>query len=259
MYVIYACCFFRSQFGPSTRCATSAGVVAIHRSMPPKGSKKAPSCLGAVHLHDNGWRVIATVGGRTVHGPLRLQKRDADADLAQARSAQTQEEYSSILTQMRESGQSSRGGAHSVATTVSEALPVAPTPRLSGNERGDASSSAGKSAASSAAKPAASSLEDSPSAKASNELSAGAAGSVSSAASSSAAKPAASSATLASEPSAIGVLPSNTSDDDVFGTGDDAAFSAMIDNHVKGEIARGNQDWISVCGTEFDSAGRKLS
>ena len=208
--------------------------------MPLKGSKKAPSCLGAVNLHDSGWRVVATVGGHAVYGPIRLQKRDADADLALARSAQTQEEYCSILKQMGESAQSSSGGAQLVAAAVSEALPVAPTPRLSGNERGDASSSAGKSAASSAAKPAASSLEDSPSAKASNELSASAAGSMSSAASSSAAKPAASSGTLAPEPSAIGVLPSNTSDDDVFGTGDDATFFAMIDNHIKREIARGN-------------------
>ena len=79
---------------------------------------------------------------------------------------------------------------------------------------------------------------------------------MSSAASSSAAKPAASSATLAPEPSAIGVLPSNTSDDDGIGMGDDATFFAMIDNHIKREIARGNQDCISLYGTEFDSAGR---
>ena len=105
----------------TTRCATRAGAVGVHcfqRFMPPKGSKKAPSCLGAANLHNSGWRVVATVGGHTVHGPFRLQKRYADADLAQARSAQTQDEYCSILKQMRESAQSSSGDAHPVARPV---------------------------------------------------------------------------------------------------------------------------------------------
>ena len=69
--------------------------------MPPKGAKKPPSCLGAVHLHHNGWRVNTIINSRTVHGPWRLQKRDADADLAYARSTQTQEEYCSILEQLK--------------------------------------------------------------------------------------------------------------------------------------------------------------
>ena len=167
--------------------------------MPPKGIPKAPSCLGAVATHKDGWRVRATIEGRTVNGPVRLQKRDADADLAQARSAQTQDEYSSILKQMRESAQSSSGDAHPVARTVSEALPVAPTPTLSGNEREELTTQ-----------------EQSQSSGVSQAV-----------------------ATLAPEPSAIGVLPSNTSDDDVFGTGDDATFFAMIDKNIKG----GNCSW----------------
>ena len=77
--------------------------------MPPKGSKKTPSCLGTVYPHHDGWRVRATIGGRTVCGPYRLERSDADADLSQARGAETHEGYCNILKQLRESAQSSGG------------------------------------------------------------------------------------------------------------------------------------------------------
>ena len=118
-----------------------------------------------------------------------------------------------MLAQHRESS----SGAHPDARAVLEAVPVAPMPKLSGNERGELTTQ-----------------EQSQSSGISQPV-----------------------AALAPEPSAIGVLPASSCDDDVFGTGgDDAAFFAMIDNHIKREIAEGNPDWISVYGTEFDNAGR---
>ena len=71
--------------------------------MPPKGSTKAPSCLGTVYPIHTGWRVRVNIGGRTVCGPYRWERSDADADLSQARGAETQEGYCNILKQLRES------------------------------------------------------------------------------------------------------------------------------------------------------------
>ena len=79
--------------------------------MPPKGSKKTPSCLGTVSRNHGGWRVQATIRGRRVCGPTRLQRSDADADLSRARGARTHEGYRIILKQLLESRQSSGSGS----------------------------------------------------------------------------------------------------------------------------------------------------
>ena len=65
--------------------------------MPPKGFRKAPWLLGNIESKGNGYRVIAQVEGRNVFGPYHSQEIKADADLAQARSASTQEEFCRIL------------------------------------------------------------------------------------------------------------------------------------------------------------------
>ena len=69
--------------------------------MPPKGSKSAPSELGRVFPHGNGFRVQATVSGVPEKGPYRSTRARANVDLRQAQSAQTHEEYVSILEQLR--------------------------------------------------------------------------------------------------------------------------------------------------------------
>jgi len=79
--------------------------------MPPKGAERSPSLLGNAQPHDAGWRVRAMISGRDVYGPYRTQKAEAERDLVHARSAQTQEEYYTILKQLHESKRS--GGAHS--------------------------------------------------------------------------------------------------------------------------------------------------
>ena len=79
--------------------------------MPPLGSKKSPSCLGTVSRNHGGWRVQATIRGRRVCGPTRLQRSDADADLSRARGARTHEGYRIILKQLLESRQSSGSGS----------------------------------------------------------------------------------------------------------------------------------------------------
>ena len=134
----------------------------------------------------------------------------------EARFTETQRRHMHETLAMLAQRCESSSGARPVARIVSEALPVAPTPRPSGNERGELTTQ-----------------KESQSSSVSQRV-----------------------ATLAPEPSSVGELLSSSSDDDVFGIGDDAACFAMIDNHVKREIARGNQDWISAYGTEFDNAGR---
>ena len=84
--------------------------------MPPKGTTKSPSCLGAVFPHSDGWRVVATVVGRTVFGPVHVQKRFAEADLARARAAQNQEEYCNILRRLRDSRAESLSSVASAAS-----------------------------------------------------------------------------------------------------------------------------------------------
>ena len=79
--------------------------------MPPKGSQKSASCLGTVYPHHDGWRVRATIGARTVCGPYRFGRGDAEADLSLARRAETHEEYCSILKQLRDSRESSGSGS----------------------------------------------------------------------------------------------------------------------------------------------------
>ena len=95
--------------------------------MPPKGTTKSPSCLGAVFPHSDGWRVVATVVGRTVFGPVHVQKRFAEADLARARAAQNQEEYCNILRQLRDSRAESLSSVASAASMSRSVAPAAIT------------------------------------------------------------------------------------------------------------------------------------
>ena len=62
---------------------------------------KSLSLVGRCQRHSKGWRASAKVGGRTINGPTRLNERDADADLKEARTAQTREEYCHILRQLQ--------------------------------------------------------------------------------------------------------------------------------------------------------------
>ena len=62
---------------------------------------KSLSLVGRCQRHSKGWRASAKVGGRTINGPTRLNERDADADLKEARTAQTREEYRRILGQLQ--------------------------------------------------------------------------------------------------------------------------------------------------------------
>ena len=71
--------------------------------------RKTVSQLGTIRLESNGWRVTAGVEARlragkllcrNAYGPTRLCKRDAEADLKQARTAKTREEYRDILRQL---------------------------------------------------------------------------------------------------------------------------------------------------------------
>ena len=57
----------------------------------------AVSQLGTISVHSHGWRAQARMGGIRINGPTRLHKREADADLEQARAAQTEEQYRDIL------------------------------------------------------------------------------------------------------------------------------------------------------------------
>ena len=70
--------------------------------MPPKGAKKAPSHVGSVQCRDQGFRVAARIDGRYEYGPYRTTREEADTDLAQAQSTQSQEQYRNILAHLRE-------------------------------------------------------------------------------------------------------------------------------------------------------------
>ena len=67
--------------------------------MSPKGQKKNPRDMGGVHLEGNFWLASARIDGRTIRGPPRLERGEADADLASAQKASTQAEMQHILLQ----------------------------------------------------------------------------------------------------------------------------------------------------------------
>ena len=67
-----------------------------------RGNRKPVSQLGTTRAHGKGWRVVASVKDRTVCGPYRVNKSDADADLMQARTAKSQEDYDGILRRLKE-------------------------------------------------------------------------------------------------------------------------------------------------------------
>ena len=63
---------------------------------------KPVSQLGTTRAHGNGWRVVASIEGRAICGPYRVNKSDADIDLNQVRTAKTRREYAGILWQLKE-------------------------------------------------------------------------------------------------------------------------------------------------------------
>ena len=65
---------------------------------------------GHVRLSGGGWQVKASVGYRAIYGPYRAHKSEADADLKQARTAKTREEYRSILSQLKQATQFTASG-----------------------------------------------------------------------------------------------------------------------------------------------------
>ena len=85
---------------------------------------KSLSIVGRCQRHSKGWRASAKLGGRTINGPTRLNERDADADLKEARTAQTREEYCHILRQLQaraaQMREESYGGPTRLRTARSE-------------------------------------------------------------------------------------------------------------------------------------------
>ena len=81
--------------------------------MPPKGSRGSLVSLGNVSSHADGWRVRAKVGGISVYGPFRAQRRDADADLLRARAASSHEGYRAVLNELLEDARLGRDVADS--------------------------------------------------------------------------------------------------------------------------------------------------
>ena len=81
--------------------------------MPPKGSRGSLVSLGNASSHADGWRVRAKVGGISVYGPFRAQRRDADADLLRARAASSHEGYCAVLNELLEEARLGRDVADS--------------------------------------------------------------------------------------------------------------------------------------------------
>ena len=67
-----------------------------------RANRKPVSHLGTTRAHGNGWRVVATMKNLTICGPYRVNKSDADADLIQARTAKSREEYDRILRRLKQ-------------------------------------------------------------------------------------------------------------------------------------------------------------
>ena len=100
-------CRILAQLKQTARCPLEPYSVA--RNSPsdrdadgPYGTCKPVSQLGSVRSHGNGWRVVATIEDRTICGPYRVNKSDADIDLNQVRTAKTRREYAGILWQLKE-------------------------------------------------------------------------------------------------------------------------------------------------------------
>ena len=62
---------------------------------------KISRIIGSIGSHGKGWRVNVTVKTRSTHGPYRVNKCDAVADLKQIRAGKTGEECRSILLQLK--------------------------------------------------------------------------------------------------------------------------------------------------------------
>ena len=107
--------------------------------MAPK--RKAVSELGTVAEHGNGWRAWVKLGcDRVVFGPThygRAGRREAEADLAQARQASTREEMQSCLQNLRDGA--ARAAMPSAATS-GVAQSAAGTPPLQGRTQSSDSS-----------------------------------------------------------------------------------------------------------------------
>ena len=75
----------------------------------PLDKRKPVSQLGTTRPHGNGWRVIATIEDRTICGPYRADKIDAEMDLKRARTAESREDYAVILSQLKGKTQAKTG------------------------------------------------------------------------------------------------------------------------------------------------------
>ena len=80
--------------------------------MAPK--KASPQSLGCVAQHGCGWRAQLAFDGKKIRGPLRAEKKAAEADLTQAQAAGSRASMQQVLealkTQVREDSQSSASG-----------------------------------------------------------------------------------------------------------------------------------------------------
>ena len=132
--------------------------------MPPKGSrsKSAPSELGRVFPHGNGFRVQATVSGVPEKGPYRSTRARANVDLRRAQSAQTHEEYVYILEQLRREANllapanASSGDVSGVVQPAARAKAMAQSAKMSSSNSGSGvEHHAGSAASSGVAQPAA--------------------------------------------------------------------------------------------------------
>ena len=107
-----------------------------------KGSKSAPSGLGRVFLHGNGFRVQATVNGATERGPCRSTRAKANVDLRRAQLAQTHEEYAYILVQLRREANllapanASSGDVSGVVQPAARAKAMAQSAKMSSSNSG---------------------------------------------------------------------------------------------------------------------------
>ena len=65
----------------------------------PEGS--ADFDIGAPAENRNGWRAQVKIGDRTIRGPQRATKKEAEADLALARQSTSRDAYARCLQEMR--------------------------------------------------------------------------------------------------------------------------------------------------------------
>ena len=73
--------------------------------MPPKRSQKSVAQRGSVSQRQGGFRVQASIGGRTHIGPSRATKAEANCDLRAAQAASSETEYCDVLQRLRENSQ----------------------------------------------------------------------------------------------------------------------------------------------------------